>query len=581
MFPTSVSGLAVFGCGGTSSGANPDAEITNYDGPSSSPPDAASPICGDGGYYDEENQQCVDTGAPADMEMDAYVSPDVAVGRDAGPGETREVILGANRNQTLFRGGIVVTADDSGDVESTEGGQVFTDGDGIACVGSFENPCEGTEDATIIQLASTDKIYPGLIDTHNHPHYNFCPLFEHPGECYTHNSVWQASREYSDWKDHYSRPNEGAVCEEYQHGFVTSLIGGASAIQGVGVNRRCFRQTPTKPLLGRLLDSFDGIRDDHVRTWTMGIVATPDETVQGACDDIDAGDVDRIFLHIAEGPRVVPDERTGELVENPAIREEFDALYEKAGGCLTENGRAAAVVMIHSNFTRDELEALAGLGASPRERPKIVWSPSSNTDLSCSTEYATPSIPDILELGFTVSLGPDWRPSHGIGMVPEANVARRYAGEFFPAGSVTDEELFKMMTVNAAEAAALGDHIGRLAPGMRADITVITGETGNPFEPAHLDDVAGVMVDGVLYYGDRWLMAATTMDPGDCEDGIDALNICGVEKRLCIPPTVDGETVRFGNLVDGAFVYRPNLDAPDILEPYTPESFDTVEGACR
>ncbi len=510
-------------------------------------------------------------------------------GADAGPGETREVLPGTNG--ILIKGGQVVTADETGNVQTINRGEVFVVGDSIECVGSLASRCDGTEDATIIQLASTDKVYPGLIDTHNHVQHNFSPLFEHPGTCYQHNSVWQGSREYADWKNTFSRPNEdypaaNSICEEYHYGFIASLFGGATSLQGVGRNRRCFRQSATQPLLGRLLDSYDGIKSDHVRTFTMGIVNTPDDDILSACTAIDAGRIDRIYLHIAEGPRLI--ETAGMMVENEDIREEFEELYAKGGGCLTREGRAGALVFIHGNFTRERLETLAELGDNPRERPKFVWSPSSNNDLHCRSEYATPSIPDLYRLGFIVSLAPDWRPSHGTGMITEANLARRYAAEFFPAGAISpaeslDESLFKMRTVNAAEVAALSNYIGRIAPGMRADITILTGTTNNPFEPAYLGDVAGVMIDGILYYGDRWLMEATTMNPENCEDGLTvaALNLCGTNKRLCVPSTIDGNAVRMSNLVEEAFIYRPDLAAPDRLEPYTPESLDTLPDTCR
>lgn len=572
----------------------------------------------DGERKDEGIQKRYDLGTDASVDVglidgrieDAGPADD-AEPVDAGTEETREVIPGTNG--TLIRGGMVVTADEEGDIEVIERGEVFipNGSNTIDCVGR-SGSCEGTERATVIQLASTDKIYPGLIDSHNHVQYNFSPLFVHVNEdgtpiCYEHNSVWQGSGIYDDWKNRYSRPNENypannSICEEYHYGFAASLFGGASSVQGVGVNRRCFRQGASQPLLGRLLDSYEGIRRDHILTWTMGILDDfflPDESIQNACENIDSGEIDRIYIHIAEGQRYV--EREEGLVENPWIRDEFNALYARPeslpeAGCLMRDGRAASLVFIHGNFTQERLETLAESGDTPEERPKFVWSPNSNTDLHCWTIYATPLIPDILELGFTISLAPDWRPSHGTGMITEINAARQYAryaedeecergDPCYPPGAVNDEELFKMATINAAKVAALSDYIGRLAPGMRADATIVRGRTNNPFEPAYLGDISGVMINGILYYGDRWLgglMEAMAGDPALCEHGgpggLSALNICGAEKKLCIPPTVDGDIVDFSWLVSReAFIER----LPEGDRPYTPESFDTLPGTCR
>ncbi len=78
-------------------------------------------------------------------------------GADAGPGETREVLPGTNG--ILIKGGQVVTADETGNVQTINQGEVFVVGDSIECVGSPASRCDGTEDATIIQLDSTDKVY--------------------------------------------------------------------------------------------------------------------------------------------------------------------------------------------------------------------------------------------------------------------------------------------------------------------------------------------------------------------------------------------------------------------------------------
>jgi len=476
--------------------------------------------------------------------------------RDAGVGE-REVLPGA-ADRLLIRGGIIVTADENGEVTTIEGGELYVNGDTIDCVSA--TTCDAPGDAMVIQLGPNDKVYPGLVDPHNHPHYNFCPIFEH-SRIYLHNGQWRGSDEYAEWGDTYYDPNDDLVCEKYHYGLAVSLFGAATAIQGVGINRRCFRQETSVPLLGRMIDSVDGIGPDHVRTWALGIDAVPDADAQTFCDAVDDGDEDRVFIHIGEGRR-----------GTEQVEEEWDTLGALAGGCLLDPDRAGKLVLIHGNFTRETLEEVAALGDTPEERPIIVWSPSSNTDLYGWDAEASLDVAYALQLGIRVALGPDWKPSHGIGMITEINIARRYAEEFLPAGSVTDEELFRMATVNGAYAAGLQDDVGRLEVGMLADITIIKGGSPDPFEPAYLGDVAGVVIGGQIYYGDDWFMRATGLEPALCED----LAVCDVAKRICIPDTVDGEPVRLSDLEVGTFLQSPMTKT----FPYSPDPLDTLPLAC-
>lgn len=488
---------------------------------------------------------------------DGYVQTDNAIEK------RRYVVRGSDGNHLRIVGGIVVTADDKGTINVLPDGDVVIAGNKIECVGTTQNPCQGANDATTMYLMDTDKIYPGLVNAHDHPSYNFCPLFEHAAT-YDHNSAWRASKEYDDWGNRYYNPNNAMDCQRLWYGLIVSPFGGATSIQGIGQNLRCLRQAQNTPLIGRMIDSVDGIRPDHVRTWTLGIDAYSNTDAQSACNAIDNGTEDRLMLHIGEGRR-----------GNLKVEGEFTKLERRANGCLVDPNRAGALVMIHGNFTIGTLTKIAALG-SPGKRPFIVWSPSSNTDLYGWNAEASLSVPDAMQLGMIVAIGTDWRPSRGIGMITELNVARRYATQFFPHGAVTDEDLFRMATLNAAKAAGLENDIGRIAPGMRADITIITGNTDNPFEEAYLGNVAATIIDGLRYYGDVSLMDANVFDEKNCE----VFKVCDVEKKICVPPNMDGQSISYSRLKNGTLFYRPDLSSPDVL-PYTPVNSDELEGACR
>jgi hypothetical protein len=93
-----------------------------------------------------------------------------------------------------------------------------------------------------------------------------------------------------------------------------------------------------------------------------------------------------------------------------------------------------------------------------------------------------------------------------------------------------------MATSRAAAALGLQDVLGVIAPGHKADLTVITGDPCAPYDAllsATPANVRLVMVGGVALYGDAALSALGPTSPG-CEP----LAVCGVAKFLCAATTV-------------------------------------------
>lgn len=508
---------------------------------------------------------------PKDASIDTLVGPypdgGFDGGQDGGQEIKRGVIPGINLDELLITGGMIVTDDQDGNIQIINNGHVFIKGNMIQCVGRPGNPCPGTENASVVQLALTDKVYPALIDAHNHPNYNICGPFTHAGKTYLNNSAtakdggWRGATEYDNWTAQCYDVNNGLGldCQMFQYGKIKALVGGAGTIQGISQSQGCLTKPggpPTQPLLVRMLDSTTGLGKDLVRTQALGVRGRyTNADAQIVCDAVDANNVNRFFVHIGEGQR-----------GNAYVEEEW-SIISKLGvtpGCLLD----PSLVMIHGNFVPATLTQAAAYGA------KIIWSPTSNTDLYGWDQPASLSIPDALALKITVALGPDWTP--GIGMITEINMARKYAQSFFPQGSVTDETLFKMATFNVAIAAGLNDYIGRISANMHADITVIRGKSNNPFEPAYLGEVALVMVDGNLYYMDKWASAATRLPPENCEP----LTICNVEKKLCIPTPTKGQKVILSDLQNGTFFFAPNPKTPAVTVPYTPPAFDAQPEAC-
>jgi hypothetical protein len=92
-----------------------------------------------------------------------------------------------------------------------------------------------------------------------------------------------------------------------------------------------------------------------------------------------------------------------------------------------------------------------------------------------------------------------------------------------------------MVTINAAKALGLGSVLGSLAPGMRADVLVITGDALAPYDAllaATPGNVRLVLVNGVPLYGDDELAALGPQAPG-CE----VIPSCCADKFVCVAET--------------------------------------------
>jgi len=453
----------------------------------------------------------------------------------------------------IIQGGIIITVAANSSLQVVPQGEVLFENDQIACVGSAGSPCATDGSETVIVLPYTYKIYPGLIDSHNHPHYNAFTLFLHPGSNYQSSSDWRNSDEYADWKDHWPDPNTND-CQRSQYGIVRALVGGATAIQGVTSNLKCLRSTANAPWVLRQIDAYNGITPDKVKTNSLGVGSLNNADVLTICAEQNSGKWDRFIIHLSEG------------VQGAAkALKEFQDLKAMGNGCLFN----PKTVFIHGNgLTHTELDFIAASGAT------LVWSPSSNTDLYGWAQNASLDVPYALSLGIPLALGPDWYPSHGIGMFAEMTRANAFSQAFF-SGIVTTEQIFRMATAGGAKLAALDAYLGRIQPGMKADLVIAAGETNQPFETVYLGQVAGVFVNGKLYYGDQLIMTAQNVTNPSCED----LSVCGTGKTLCLPPTYNGDAVTLSALKQ-SFIWVPNLSNPTATEPFTATAFDELPEAC-
>ncbi len=76
-------------------------------------------------------------------------------------------------------------------------------------------------------------------------------------------------------------------------------------------------------------------------------------------------------------------------------------------------------------------------------------------------------------------------------------------------GVISSSDSVKMITINPAKGLALDGHIGKLAQGLKADITVLRSTNPDPYESllkTHLQDVQMVWVGRNLLYGNKIIL---------------------------------------------------------------------------
>lgn len=330
-------------------------------------------------------------------------------------------------------------------------------------------------------------IYPGLIDLHNHLHYNMVPLWDMNTHLSNPNE-WGGYNNRYEWKNHpdysttvtkpkmliQSGPYWNMEIESMKYVELKSIAGGTTAAQG----------SPSNPddayasILARNIEDWNFGRDEiHTKVTEL----EPDYIGNHIKTGNASGELDAWFLHLGEGV-------------DESSRAEFDIL-------VANDLLVGELVLIHGTaLGQAEFEQMAAVGAS------LAWSPLSNLLLyGTTTDVATAK-----EAGVSITLSPDWAPSGSKSPLHELKVADLWDDEML--GDIfSDYELVEMVTSGAARATNWEEHVGTLRVGNAADIVVIDTIHENPYTNlihAVDPDVRLSVVGGLAVYGDLDVMTA-------------------------------------------------------------------------
>ena len=363
-------------------------------------------------------------------------------------------------------------------------GKVVVEGDAITCAAP---DCAEPPGAT--RITFTDAyLFPGFIDAHNHVAYNVLPKFN-PPKLYQNRGQWQGAKAYTAFKAPYATLKATLFCEMVKYGELKALLSGVTTIQGTAPNQTCYR-----PLIRNAENQNNlGLPANHIRTFILDITS-----FKGT---LDWTKTQAFVVHLGEGI----DEKS---------RKEFDTLVQK--GLL-----APQTVIIHGTaFGAPEFDRMGSLGT------KLIWSPRSNLVLYGKTT----NIPLARQFHIPVSLGVDWNPTGSDTLFDELRVAAQVNADTF-ANAIPPSEWLPMVTTTPATALALDAHLGRLAPGRKADLVILQRQAPTPTESllrSHLPDVELVLVGGKPLYGTE--APLDQLRPGQCEQ----LLVHGAHKRICV-----------------------------------------------
>ena len=420
--------------------------------------------------------------------------------------------------------GRVVTMDGENNVIN-DGNVMVRDGKITGVWASNSNPPAGVNFADVPIVETEGTIYPGLIDLHNHVHYNHIPLWDIPcldeSECerYEDNAIdkdeiwgYAGTTQRSDeggytnryqWGDNYdygpsitwmktniqSQYRWDMASEQMKYAEVQAVSGGVTAMQGSP-------STGTQAwdsILSRNVELYN-FGQDGISTCAVCGAADADYTGSHLISGSESGTLNAWFVHLSEGV-------------DQSSKAEFDALWDK-GLILDET------IVIHGTaLDSSQFSKMASVNS------ELVWSPLSNLLLYGDTTDVVAAD----QAGVEISISPDWGPSGSKNNLHELKVADMWNSNNL-GNHFSNYELVEMVTSNPARATGWGQFVGQVKADLYADLVVIDTFHEDPYRnliEAIDADVALTVVQGKAVFGDVDLMQQLQGDDWEYVNGTD------------------------------------------------------------
>ncbi len=460
--------------------------------------------CGNGKVDGEDQCDDGNTTGGDGCEADCTFSKTGAVlgcpGMNLAPPATGTCTATAGDKNTLITGIILA------DGKTYLGGQVLVDDMGlIACTGCDCSTAAGGAGATKL-VCPQGVVSPGLINSHDHISFQANP-YVGTDERYEHRHDWRKGN------DGHTLINNGgnATNAQVRWAELRNIMAGTTSTVGA---------TYTTNGNSGLLRNLD--------TSAAGQLGLNDPAV--VSDTFPLGDSGGTELTTGCGYPKVPTSSVvpADSAYLPHVAEGIEASAQNEFTCLSQaNGvgiMGAHTAIVHGIALRaSDISLVAQTGTS------LVWSPRSNVSLYGDTA----SIPLYARLGVNIALGTDWTISGSMNLLRELQCADSLNKNKFK-NALSDEQLWRTVTANAADATAKGAQLGRLQKGLYGDVAIFKQHAAaatwyRSIIDAAPADVVLTMRGGKVLYGDAPLVAV--FDSGAmCE----TLDVCGTSKAACV-----------------------------------------------
>jgi 5-methylthioadenosine/S-adenosylhomocysteine deaminase len=380
--------------------------------------------------------------------------------------------------------GRVATMD--GEFAVLQDGVVYVEAGAVVAVQDAAAPAPpGFAGSKVVLTRGT--IFPGLIELHNHLAYNALKLWNVPKR-YANRDQWSGTPEYR------------------------KLVSGPMQVLGKTPDLlpAVVRYVEAKCLVAGVTTSqgLELFSNRGGRRYYRGIVRNVEQTDEAALPealtkiaDVEKSDAaaflgrlekqkGAFLLHLSEGT-------------NQAARDHFLALQLTPTRWAITSALSGihCAALLPANF-----DVLARFGGA------MVWSPLSNLLLYGDTAKVAAA----RSAGVRLGLGSDWAPSGSKNLLGELKVAHLYCGA--NEISLSHRDLVAMATRDAARILRWETALGSLEAGKRADLLVIDGAAGDPYEAlirATESSVTLVMINGVPRYGHPGVMKALGVTAGE------------------------------------------------------------------
>ncbi|HBP20290.1 MAG TPA: hypothetical protein DEA08_21185 [Planctomycetes bacterium] len=349
--------------------------------------------------------------------------------------------------------------------------------------------------ADAIVIETEGYIYPGLINLHSHPLYNFLRLYEVPR--HTTNSLqWPSGKDYERDVNNPAVVLTGAghlrlEDEALKYAEVKAIVGGETAIQGVPDN------VAVKSTLVRNVEG-ENFGRDEIGARTLVLSARMWRAIETVRPQVRAHTA--WFFHLSEG------------IDERARRQWTFPSFDPDKTFSTAKSRFNVPGLVQAELVWPGLVGIHCTGMEPSDyldwaqissaAPKVVWSPLSNLLLYGKTT----DVRALRQAGATIGLGTDWSPSGTKNLLWELKVVDRLNKQSSPRIFRYDREIVELVTSNAAKILGWENEVGQIREGFHADLLVLDRIDRSGYRnliEAREEHVQLVLVGGEPLYGDE------------------------------------------------------------------------------